>query len=94
MRARKGLTAAAETPPASTKGAVPNLFDFIIGEALERPGATAESVASAIASSQPFLKAVQLGMAYAAPAGGPTNAQETRIKLAQAFSAPTSGAMF
>jgi subtilisin family serine protease len=95
MRARERLTATAERPPAGARGAVPNLFEFIIGQALELPGATAESVASAIASSQPFLKAVQLGMAHAAPpAGGPTSAQETRIKLAKAFSAPTSSAMF
>ncbi len=47
--------------------AIPNLFNFVITEALEKPGATAESVAAAIASSEPFLRAVQLGMANVKP---------------------------
>jgi subtilisin family serine protease len=80
---------------AGARSAMPNLFDFIIGEALAAPGATAESVAEAIARSPPFLTAVQLGMAHVPPAGGiPSKAQMTRIKLGKAFSAPTSGTMF
>jgi hypothetical protein len=47
--------------------AIPNLFNFVITKALEKPGATAESVAAAIASSEPFLRAVQLGMANVKP---------------------------
>jgi hypothetical protein len=76
-------------------GAVPNLFDFIIDEALKQPGATAESVAAAIASSEPFLKAVRLGLAHVTPSDGiPTTAQFTRSTLAKAFSSPTAGTMF
>jgi hypothetical protein len=75
--------------------ALPNAFEFVIAEALDTPGATAESVAAAIASSQPFIKAVQLGMVYEPPAGGiPNVAQVVRGKLAKAFSSPTSGSMF
>jgi hypothetical protein len=75
--------------------AVPNLFEFVLAEALERPGATAESVAAALAASDPFLKAVRLGMAHVTPPGGaPTTAQVTRGKLAKAFSSPTAGTMF
>jgi len=78
-----------------SRGAVPNLFEFIIEEALAEPDATVESVAAAIARSTPFLAAVQLGMAHVPPDSGiPTRAQITRIKLAKAFSAPTSGTMF
>jgi hypothetical protein len=77
------------------RGALPNLFDFIIEEALAAPGATADSVAEAIARSPPFLTAVQLGMAHVPPAAGiPSKAQVTRSKLGKAFSAPTSGTMF
>jgi hypothetical protein len=75
--------------------AVPNLFEFIIAEALERPGATAESVAAAIASSEPFLKAVRLGMTHVIPPDCVlTTAQITRTTLAKAFSSPTAGTMF
>jgi hypothetical protein len=75
--------------------AVPNLFEFTIDKALEKPGATAESVAAAIASSEPFLKAVRLGLAHVTPPGGvPTTAQVTRDTLAKAFSSPTAGTMF
>jgi hypothetical protein len=74
---------------------VPNLFEAVIAKALAEPGATVESVATAIAGSAPFLTAVQLGMAHVPPASGvPARAQMTRIKLAKAFSAPTSGTMF
>ena len=80
---------------AEVKGAMPNLFEFTIAEALDAPGATVESVAAAIASSSSFLKAVRLGMDYVAPSRGlPTKAQMTRSKLATAFSAPTNGTMF
>jgi hypothetical protein len=74
--------------------AVPNLFEFIIAEALERDGATAESVAAAIAASDPFLKAVRKGMDHPTPDGGlPTQAQVMRIALSKAFGAPTAGQM-
>ena len=90
----RGLGPAAATR-ARARSAVPNLFDFVIEEALAEPGATVESVAAAIARSTPFLTAVQLGMAHVPPASGiPSKAQMTRIKLAKAFSAPTSGTMF
>ena len=56
--------------------AVPNLFEFIIDEALEQDGATAESVAATIAASDSFLKAVCKGMDHEPPDGGlPTRAQ-------------------
>jgi hypothetical protein len=90
----RGLAPAVATG-VRVRSAVPNLFDFIIEEALAEPGATVESVAAAIVRSTPFLTAVQLGMAHVPPAGGiPSRAQMTRIKLAKAFSAPTSGTMF
>ena len=77
-------------------GTLPNLFNYIITEALEKPGATAESVAAAIASSELFLRAVQLGMAQSITPPGevPTTAQITRATLAKAFSSPTAGTMF
>ena len=72
--------------------AVPNLFEFIIAEALEQDGATAEGVAATIAASDPFLKAVRKGMDHQAPDGGlPTQAQVMRIALSKAFGAPTAG---
>jgi hypothetical protein len=78
-----------------TMGALPNLFEFVIAEALEDPDATPESVATAIASSEPFLKAVRLGLAHVAPPGEvSTTAQITRTTLAKAFSSPTAGTMF
>jgi Subtilase family len=90
-RARESL-AAAEVVPAA-RAALPDPFELIIAKALDAPGATAESVAAAIAFSPPFLEAVRSGMARVAADGGPTNAQATRIKLAKAFSAPTSAAI-
>lgn len=74
--------------------AVPNLFEFIIAEALDRDGATAESVATKIAASDPFLIAVRKGMDHQTPDGGlPTRAQVMRMALSKAFSAPTAGQM-
>jgi subtilisin family serine protease len=95
-----GALGAGEIAPAAVgaveaRGALPNLFEFTIAEALTAPDATAESVATAIASSLPFLKAVKLGMAYVPPsAGDPSRAQMMRSNLATAFSAPTAGTMF
>jgi hypothetical protein len=79
----------------ASRSAVPNLFEFIIAEALERDGATAESVAAMIAASDPFLKAVRKGMDHQAPDGGmpPTQAQVMRMALSKAFGAPTAGQM-
>jgi len=89
----RGLVPAATRPRG--RSALPNLFEFVIEEALAEPSATVESVATAIARSSPFLTAVQLGMAHVPPANGiPSQAQMTRIKLAKAFSAPTGGTMF
>ena len=74
--------------------AVPNLFEFIIAEALERDGATAKSVAKTIAASDPFLKAVRKGMDFEPPDGDlPTRAQVMRLALSKAFGAPTAGEM-
>jgi hypothetical protein len=74
--------------------AVPNLFEFIITEALERDGATAESVATTIAASDPFLKAVRKGMDHqTSDTGVPSRAQVMRIALSKAFGAPTAGQM-
>ena len=74
--------------------AVPNLFEFIIAEALERDGATAEAVAATIAASDPFLRAVRKGMDHQTPDGGlPTQAQVMRMALSKAFGAPTAGQM-
>jgi subtilisin family serine protease len=89
-RAREGFAAAAGVVSAA-RAALPNPFELIIARALDAPGATAESVAAAIAFSPPFLAAVRSGMAPVPAGGGPTSAQATRIKLAKAFSAPTSG---
>ena len=72
---------------------LPNLFESVIAEALARPGATTESVAAAIASSHPFLKAVRLGLSKAPPEGWSPE-QVMRLTLAKAFSAGTAGAMF
>jgi hypothetical protein len=89
------ISRAAVGAAVEARGALPNLFDSMIGEALAAPNATAESVAAAIASSPLFLKAVKSGMAYVPPSTGlPTKAQMTRTKLAKAFSAPTEGMMF
>jgi hypothetical protein len=75
--------------------AVPNLFEFIIAEALERDGATAESVAATIAASDPLLKAVRKGMDHQTPDGGlPTRAQVMRMALSKAFGAGTAAVMF
>ena len=76
--------------------AVPNLFEFIIAEALEQDGATAESVATTIAASHPFLKAVRRGMDHQPPDTGtglPSQAQVMRMALSKAFGAPTAGQM-
>jgi hypothetical protein len=76
--------------------AVPNLFEFIITEALEQHGATAESVATTIAASDPFLKAVRRGMDHQPPDTGtglPSRAQVMRMALSKAFGAPTAGQM-
>ena len=74
--------------------AVPNLFEFIITEALERDGATAESVATTIAGSDPFLKAVRKGMDHqTSDTGVPSRAQVMRMALSKAFGAPTAGQM-
>ncbi len=74
--------------------AVPNLFEFIIAEALERDDATAESVATTIAASDPFLKAVRKGMDHQPPGTGlPSRAQVMRMALSKAFGAPTAGQM-
>jgi subtilisin family serine protease len=95
-RAPESLAAAAAEPsPAEDRSALPNSFEFIIAEALAAPGPTARSVAAAIASSPPFLKAVELGMHFVVPPdGAPTRAQATRGKLAKSLSAPTAGLMF
>ncbi len=74
--------------------AVPNLFEFIIAEALEQDDATAESVAWTIAASDPFLKAVRKGMDHQTSDGGlPTREQVMRMALSKAFGAPTAGEM-
>jgi subtilisin family serine protease len=93
--ARDGLVAVAAAAPLEAKSALPNLFDFVIGAALDAPAATVETVATAIASSFEFRKAVQSGMSYIVPPDGiPSKAEATRLKLAKAFSAPTAGGMF
>jgi hypothetical protein len=73
--------------------AVPNEFEFIVAVALAKPGATFETVAAAIATSPPFLKAVRLGLSKVPPEGW-SPAQVTRTTLAKAFSAGTAGTMF
>jgi hypothetical protein len=76
--------------------AVPNLFEFIIAEALERDDVTAESVATTIAASDPFLKAVRKGIDHQPPDTGtglPSRAQVMRMALSKAFGAPTAGQM-
>jgi hypothetical protein len=74
--------------------AVPNLFEFIITEALEQDGATAESVAATIAASDPFLKAVRKGMDNQTPDGGVlAQAQVMRMALSQALGGGTAGEM-
>jgi hypothetical protein len=73
--------------------ALPNLFEFVIAGALAKPGATAETVATEIASSGPFLKAVRLALAKPPPQGWSPE-QVMRVTLAKAFSASTAGTMF
>jgi subtilisin family serine protease len=95
VESREPSAAADETAVMETKGAVPNLFDLVIPQALAAPGATVKSVVAAIASSDPFLKAVRLGMdSDEASSGGRTKAQMTRIRLAHAFSSGTADGMF
>jgi|RhiMethySRZTD1v2_1073278.scaffolds.fasta_scaffold37872_3 hypothetical protein len=72
-------------------GAVPNLFEFVIAGALAKPGATAETIATEIASSEPFLRAVRLGLSKP-PRGRPEWVM--RGTLAKAFSAGTANGMF
>jgi subtilisin family serine protease len=77
------------------RSALPNAFDDIIGTAMSAPGATAETVAAAIAFSAPFLKALRIGMAkHPAQGGIPTAGQITRTTLAKAISSPTTVGMF
>jgi hypothetical protein len=73
--------------------ALPNLFNSVIGGALAKPGATVETVAAAIASSEPFLRAVRLGMSEAPPEGWEAE-QVIRTTIAKAFSAGTASGMF
>jgi hypothetical protein len=74
--------------------AVPNLFEFIITEAIEREDATVEDVAAAIAASDPFLRAVSKGMDHQPPGDGvPTQAQVMRLALSKAFGAATASEM-
>lgn len=73
--------------------AIPNLFEFVISEALSQEGATAETVAAAIAVSDPFLKAVRIGMER----GAEENSVPEKFvlgTLSKAFSAGTANQMF
>lgn len=75
-------------------GALPNLFSYPIMDALV-PGATAESVAMAIASSDKFIEVVRRAMADDVPdqdtSFGPKYpmASHIRVKIARAFASET-----
>jgi subtilisin family serine protease len=86
-----GRPAARRTARERIRGAPPNLFEFVIAEALETEHPTPESVARSIAASEPFLKAVRLGLAQAGPL---RPEQVIRSRLRRAFSAGTAGLMF
>jgi hypothetical protein len=78
-------------------GALPNLFNFEIATALERGEGTPEGIAAALASSEPFLKAIQLGIEEAEQKQFHDNdiiAILIRSTLGKAFSAPTADSMF
>lgn len=74
--------------------AIPNSFDLLIDGLLQQNGATAESVAEGIASSEPFLKAIRLGLEQGAAMDATVRAKMIRGALAKAFSASTSNQMF
>jgi subtilisin family serine protease len=93
---RAGETAAVGRMAAGRTGAArSNQFESVIEAALEQPGATAESVAAALAASAPFVEAVRFGMGrVTTPGGVPRIAQTTRVALAKAFSTSTGGTVF
>ena len=95
LAARRAERRVAAPADAQAKAALPNPFDDIIAAALQAPGASAESVAAAIAFSPPFLKALRSGMVQGPPQGGlPTRASITRTTLAKAISAATASTMY
>jgi hypothetical protein len=76
-------------------GAVPNLFEFVISSELVRTEATAQSIAVALASSEPFLRAVRLGIEDAKQfEDNEMKAKSVRFRIGKAFSAATAELMF
>ena len=76
-------------------GAVPNVFEFVIAGALEKEGASAESVAAAIAVSDSFLRAVRKGMEQeTADDSSAGRAKTIRYALSKALGAATANQMF
>ena len=74
--------------------AIPNQFDLIITSLLQEKVPTVESVAEGIASSEPFLKAIRIGMERGATLDANARAKMVRGALAQAFNASTANQMF
>lgn len=76
-------------------GALPNLFDSVIAAELAKPQATTQSIALALASSELFLRAVQLGIDSGRQyADNETTARFVRSRIGKAFSAPVASLMF
>jgi hypothetical protein len=76
-------------------GALPNLFESVISSELERPEATSQSIAAALASSELFQRAVRLGIEDAQQfQDNETKAKFVRARIGKAFSAATAGLMF
>ena len=76
-------------------GLLPNLFESVISSELARSGATAQSIAVALASSEPFLRAVRLGIEDAKQFDdNETKAKLVRLRIGKAFSAVSAELMF
>jgi hypothetical protein len=76
-------------------GLLPNLFEFVISSELARSEATAQNIAVALASSEPFLRAVRLGLEDAKQFDdNETKAKFVRSRIAKAFSAVSAELMF
>ena len=78
-------------------GALPNLFEPVIATALNSGAPSAETIASALASSDLFLRAINIGLDEAKQKGLDDVdylAGFVRSSLGKAFSASTANGMF
>lgn len=69
VQAALDLAAAPRVVATKELSSWPTSFASVIGDALSRPDATAESVATALSSSAPFLGALRLGLSQARRSG-------------------------